>query len=104
VAKRRCELLHFTDEIQAELIVIPIDSDHVPDLYSIRGEEIGKGIDNKALNRQLQTPRVIVLFREQEFFGRIGYVKEEFSLGSFRYSLLEFIEFVLQNTIQVILS
>jgi len=107
VAKRRCELLHFTYEIQAGLILIPIDSDHVPDLYSIRGEEIGKGIDNKALNRQLQTPRVMVLFRgvqEQKFPGRIGYVKEEFSLGSFRYSLLQLIEFLRQNAIQVILS
>jgi hypothetical protein len=87
--------------------VIPIDSDHVPDLYSIRGQEIGKGIDNKTLNRQLQTPRVNVLFRgvqEQEFLGRIGYVKEKFSLGSFRYSQLEFIEFVLENTSQVILG
>jgi hypothetical protein len=67
-------------------MVIPIDSDHVPDLYSIRGQEIGKGIDNKTLNRQLQTPRVIVLFRgvqEQEFFGRIGYIKEEFSFWRF---------------------
>jgi len=89
------------------LIAIPIDPDHVPDLYSIGGEEIGKGIDNKTLNRQLQTPRVIVLFGgvpEQKFPGRIGYVKEKFSLGSFRYSLLQLIEFLLQNTIQVILS
>jgi hypothetical protein len=107
VAKRSCKLLHFTSEIQARLIVIPIDSDHVPDPYSIRGEEIGKGIDNQALNRQLQTSRVIVPFRgvhEQKFPGRIGYVKEEFSLGSFRYSLLQVIEFLRQNAIQVILS
>jgi hypothetical protein len=107
VAKRRCELLHFRYEIQARLIVIPIDSDRVPDLYSIRGQEIGKGIDNKALNRQLQKPRVIVLFRgvyEQESLGRIGYVKEEFSLGSFRYSLLQLIEFLRQNAVQVIPS
>jgi hypothetical protein len=107
VAKRRSELLHFTSEIQLGLIPIPIDSDRVPDLYSIRGEEIGQGIDNKALNRQLQPPRVIVPFRgvhEQKFPGRIGYVKGEFSLGSFRYSLLQLIEFVLQNAIQVIPS
>jgi hypothetical protein len=87
--------------------VIAIDSNQVPDLYSIRCQEIGKGIDNKTLNRQLQTPRVNVLFRgvqEQEFLGRIGYVKEEFALGSFRDSLLEFIEFVLENTSPVILG
>ena len=80
--------------------MIPIDSNHVPDLYSIRGEEIGKRIDNKPFDRQLQTPRVIVLFRgvqEQKFPGRIGYVKDEFSLGSFRYSLLQMIEFLRQN-------
>jgi hypothetical protein len=75
VAKRRRQLLHFRSEIQAGLIPIPIDSDRVPDLYSIRGQEIGKGIDNEALNRQLQTPRVVVPFRgvhEQKFLGRIG--------------------------------
>jgi hypothetical protein len=97
VAKRGCELLNFANEIQVGMIVIPIDSDQVPDLDSIRGEEIGKGIDNKALNRQLQKPRVIVLFRgvqEQELLSRIGNVKEEFSLGSLRYSLLQLIEFL----------
>jgi len=97
----------FAYEIEAGLIVIPINSDNVSDLYSICGEEIGQGIDNKALNRQLQTPRVMVLFRgvhQQKFPGRIGYVKEEFSLGSFRYSLLQLIEFLRQSAIQVILS
>jgi hypothetical protein len=107
VAKRSCELLLFTYEIQAGLILIPIDSDHLPDLYSIRGKEIGEGIDNKALDRQLQKPRVIMPFagvQEQKAPRRVGYAKTEFSLGSFRYSLLESIEFLIQNTVEVILS
>jgi hypothetical protein len=107
VAKRRYQVLDFAYEIQAGLIVIPIDSDRIPGLYSIRGEEMGKRVDNKPFHRQLQTPHVIMLFggvQEQEFLGRIGYVKEEFSFGSFRYSLLQLIEFLRQNAIQMNLS
>ena len=59
---RSCQILDFTNEIETGLIVIPLDTYHVPDLYLIRSEKIGKGIDNLALNRQLQTLHVMVLF------------------------------------------
>jgi hypothetical protein len=45
------------------LIVIPIDTDDVSDMYLIRSEEIGKRIDNMALNCQLETLRAKALFR-----------------------------------------
>jgi hypothetical protein len=62
-AKRNRQILSFTNEIQAGLTVIPIDADHVPDMYLIGSKEIGKRIDNVALNRQLETLRAIALFR-----------------------------------------
>jgi len=43
--------------------VIPIDTDHVSDMYLIRSREIGKRIDNVALNRQLETLRAMALCR-----------------------------------------
>ena len=43
--------------------MILIDADHVPDMYLIRSEEIGKRIDNMALNRQLETLLAKGLFR-----------------------------------------
>jgi len=45
------------------LIVIPIDTDDVSDMYLIRSEEIGKRIDNMPLNRQLETLSVMTSFR-----------------------------------------
>src|SRR5947208_7175009 len=62
-ASRSCQIFDFANEIQTGLIVIPIDTDVVSDMYLIRSEEIGKRIDNVALNRQLETLRAKVLFR-----------------------------------------
>jgi len=62
-ASPSCQILDFANAIQAVLIVIPIDTDDVSDMYLIRSEEIGKRIDNMALNFQLETLRAKALFR-----------------------------------------
>jgi hypothetical protein len=43
--------------------VIPIDADQVAKMYLIRGKQIGKWIDNMALNGPLEMPRTIALVR-----------------------------------------
>jgi hypothetical protein len=75
VASRSCPVLDFTSEIQALLIVIPTDADDVTGIDLTRSEEIGKRIDNMALNRQLETLRVIVLFRGVQENSRAGTVR-----------------------------
>jgi len=95
----------FSNESQAFLAVIPIDADHVANMYLIRGKQIGKRRDNMALNGPLEMPRTIALVRtflEQEFPTRTCYPKEKLPFSSFQYSLLDLTQLDLQNLFQVI--
>ena len=73
--KRGSEIIYFASEVQTVLTVIPINTDCVSSTYLICSEKIGEWIDNMPFNRQLETLRVIVLFRGVQENSRAGTVR-----------------------------
>ena len=57
------QILAFANESQAALAAIPVDADQVAEMHLISGKQIGKWIDNMALNGTLEMPSTIALVR-----------------------------------------